>query len=232
MNGLLRTLADHDELDVLVAEARRRLVAGDTEWALERLAVAERAFAAHRQEEEARWIPLFAARCAHHPNATPAVLLRDHRLIASLFAHVPLTDGLRRVDLLEDLAGALEHHTDRERAYFKPRLDAVVTPAERAALLRTHDLALLERSAPASRVEVPWSGTPETPIRAVREAVLATGTLAFPVPLPEPPFRAKAERILADLPDEPVERLARLRRLAWLFDGQRRVGQALSATRP
>ncbi|MCA9571300.1 MAG: hypothetical protein KC656_25850, partial [Myxococcales bacterium] len=171
--SLLRTTSVHDALDGLVHAARVAAVERDVPGAHARIVQAERTFAAHRAQEETHWLPLYTARCVPHPNATPTVLLRDHALIASLLAEAPTHGGLALVDLLEDLAGALEHHDQRERTHFKPALDAVLTPAERTRLLELHAASEQALDAPPSRVTTPWTPTPDAPVQAVRAGLLA-----------------------------------------------------------
>jgi len=87
-------------------------------------------------DDEDRWLlPIYEERVPHHPaNATPKVLRDEHHKLRSLLIEAAgALDGPHIVlaDILQRLAGVLEHHDAREHSSFKGQLDEVMTQAEK-----------------------------------------------------------------------------------------------------
>lgn len=219
---VLDTLEVHRRLATHLHRARSAAALSQTATARMSADEAHVLFQRHRWVEETVWMPLYEARCDPPENARPRVLLRDHRLIADLFTAATRVDGLDLVDVLEDLAGALEHHDLREQTWFKPLLDAALTESESAALVQQHDEVLqAERTWPyASTTE--WRPPPRHRLTEPRRKALLASEVVSLSPLQiatENPAFGKKIRTLLDRIDlqDPVDALAKLRRIAMLL---------------
>lgn len=172
-------LDEHERFDEALERTRTDVHGRWLESGRARLAWLKQALGRHLELEEARLLPVFDALDHPVPNGAPAVLRRDHDLIRALLDRADAaTDPVGLCAALGQLAGVLEHHDLREARYFKPRLDAVLDPEERAAWLAEHQGRMAALGPLPERVGVPRDPPVEPPQLAPVDRVqwgLATG---------------------------------------------------------
>lgn len=151
-HSLLRMMERHAALDALFLAHQTALLDRDRARAVETLAAYRAALEAHVREEEERILPLYAERAPQPAGGGTSMFLDEHRKIRQLAGELdaataalpPAPEPKQLLAVLDREAtfkNLMDHHDRRERAFLYPGLDAVTTPAERAALLASLGLA-------------------------------------------------------------------------------------------
>lgn len=137
----------HAALDAQFLAHQTALLDRDVAGARAALARWREMLAAHMAEEEARILPVYAARCPQPPGGQTQMFLDEHRKLREL-----ADDATTRTDALDAAGPApaailalldretmlknyLDHHDRRERSFLYAALDAALPEDERARLL-------------------------------------------------------------------------------------------------
>ncbi len=145
--SFLAILAIHEQLDELFLLHQEALLQLDLALAAARLREFERELRMHMQVEEELLLPVYR-RAGRVPGGPPEFFTGEHQRLLALLARIaeslerltPGQPGLHREIIRLFDAGAafkslMEHHDQRERNLFFPKLDQLTDESERATLL-------------------------------------------------------------------------------------------------
>lgn len=149
----------------------------------------------HIDLEEDHLLPIFDSLEHPVPNGAPDIFRRDHRLILDAIAAVDFDgDRVSLCDALGRLQGLLEHHDKREERYFKARLDTVLEPERRRAILSAHPTLSEPPGGCLSEEAPPEMDLPSDPIAAARLHLAVGDPSSAARTLSKAMATAKAER--------------------------------------
>jgi iron-sulfur cluster repair protein YtfE (RIC family) len=149
----------HEELDGLFFQHQTAILKHDYDRAKTLLSSYEEALYAHMKEEDEILLPIYQERAGKLRGGDAETIVGEHKKIAEWLNRVKLrlhrlvpsvVDHRSLIALLDDEAHYkkfMEHHTLREDRIFYPEIERVVTPSEKAGLLRllTFSLDLLPK---------------------------------------------------------------------------------------
>jgi iron-sulfur cluster repair protein YtfE (RIC family) len=154
----------HEQLDDLFFQHQNAILKCDCQGAKNFLAIFEKGLDQHMREENEILLPIYRERAVEIRGGDSVIFFGEHEKIKEWLARLKLR--LSRIppsnpqakdvlDLLDDEAHFkkfVEHHALRENRILYPELERVITPKEKAGLIRLLTFSLSDSDNPTSDI--------------------------------------------------------------------------------